>query len=72
MISTIGMLVFWTVQTVCVTVYVKDNTNTAAANTVVGMICECDRSSHISNTHGFILLVLFYGFCEPFLSRVSA
>lgn len=48
MISTIGMLVFWTAQTVCVAIYAKDNTNTAAANTVVGMICECDRSSHIA------------------------
>ncbi|KIM45610.1 hypothetical protein M413DRAFT_344480 [Hebeloma cylindrosporum] len=38
MISTIGMLVFWTLQTVCVAIYAKDNTNTAAAHTVVGMI----------------------------------
>jgi len=45
MTSTIGMLVFWTLQTVCVAVYAKDNTNTAAAHTVVGMICECDRLS---------------------------
>lgn len=39
MTSTIGMLIFWTLQTVCVAVYAHDNNNKAAAHTVVGMIC---------------------------------
>ncbi|KDR67799.1 hypothetical protein GALMADRAFT_216182 [Galerina marginata CBS 339.88] len=38
MTSTIGMLVFWTLQTVCVSLYAQDNTRTAAAHTVIVMI----------------------------------
>ncbi|KAF5328747.1 hypothetical protein D9619_011586 [Psilocybe cf. subviscida] len=35
MTSTIGMFVFWLLQTICVIIYAKDNTNTAAGHTVV-------------------------------------
>jgi sugar porter (SP) family MFS transporter len=38
MTSTIGMFVFWLLQTICVIIYAKDNTNTAAGHTVVVMI----------------------------------
>ncbi|KAF8953989.1 general substrate transporter [Flammula alnicola] len=38
MTSTIGMFVFWLLQTVCVAIYAHDNTNKAAAHTVIVMI----------------------------------
>jgi len=38
MTSTIGMLVFWTLQTVCVALYAQDNSRKGAAHTVIAMI----------------------------------
>lgn len=38
MTSTIGMLVFWTVQTICVSLYAQDNSRHGAAHTVIASI----------------------------------
>uniref|UniRef100_A0A8H7Y6V0 Major facilitator superfamily (MFS) profile domain-containing protein n=1 Tax=Psilocybe cubensis TaxID=181762 RepID=A0A8H7Y6V0_PSICU len=38
MTSTIGMLIFWTLQSVCVSLYAQDNNRKGAAHTVIAMI----------------------------------
>ncbi|PPQ71354.1 hypothetical protein CVT26_011991 [Gymnopilus dilepis] len=38
MTSIVGMLVFWTMQSVCFAVYIQDNTKTAAAHSFIAMI----------------------------------
>ena len=69
MTSTIGMLIFWTLQSVCVSLYAQDNSRKGAAHTVIAMICKslCNNSFALDADANLPFSVLFYGFCKYLL-----
>jgi MFS family permease len=55
MISTIGMFVFWLLQTIFVAIYAHNNNAKGVAHAVIGMICMCS----IRTLHSIVLIQVF-------------
>ncbi|KAF9557487.1 hexose transporter [Agrocybe pediades] len=60
MTSTIGMLVFWTLQTVCVALYAQDNSRKGAAHTVIAMISIFEINKIHGTDLAFTPLIVSY------------